>query len=206
MNSTNTNNNVTTNTIVRKAYENTKANLPFILDGSFKKHGNTEGACGSHFIDGWNTQASVEHALFADLTGGNRWREVFRGGNTLIVETAITVGKAVLSATDLDKLAPDTPCRVDQLGAHPTLVSLGEPVPTDVVTAIIEIDGGADPDLKDFPSLKGEPVLATWFPGPSLPPSRPEGCKVGEILTAAEALKRGWRTVSLVEHDDWLSL
>ena len=116
--------------------------------------------------------------------------------NLLIAEAPLPEGMAVTAAVALDELPPDQGCLVKALGAHPTLVTVGMPVPTDVVTAIVELDGGKDSDLSGM-GLALKPVLVTWHPGKALPPSHPHDCAVGDRLTVAEAIEKGWRVATL---------
>lgn len=183
---------------VKEAFKNSKENIGFVLDGAFKKHGNVSGATGSRFVkeEYFKTQEGTEHFLFFDT---QNWEIKEEAGNVTIVQAIIPEGLAVMAAEDLKKLPADQLCKVQQLGAHPTLVTAGEPVPTNKVTCIVEKDAGADPDLKDFPQLTGKPIMATWFPGEPLPPSHPVNCKEGDFLTVSEALQKGWNTVCLAE-------
>jgi hypothetical protein len=190
------------NSLIKAAYENTKAAIGFVLDGCFRKHGNVEGAAGSHFTEGWTTQGGVEHALFADMTAGNAWTEVSRNGNILVAEAKITVGKATINAISIDDLPVSAMLRVESLGPHPTLKLVSgaptEPRETKVVTLIIELDAGKDPDLANMPELSGKAIVASWFPGPALPPSRPAAdTKVGETGSRDTMKGRGWRVACL---------
>jgi len=186
------------NSLIRSAFETTKAAIGFVLDGCFRKHGNVDGASGSHFTEGWSTQGGVEHALFADMTADNAWREVSRSGNNLIAEADIMIGKAVISAISIDDLPEEAMCRVEALGPHPTLKltsgASAEPRETKVITLIVELDASADPDLANMPELAGKPIVASWFPGPALPPSHPDkSCKVGDTYSRNTARWLGWK-------------
>jgi hypothetical protein len=182
---------------VVEAFKNSKKTIPFVLEGAFKKHGNTPDACGSHFIkEGWyRRQEGVEHYLFGDLK--EEWYTTVydEESNLLIAEARIPEGDAVCGATHIMNLPNEQVCYVKSLGDHPTLVTKGEAQPTNLVTAIVYLDGGKDPDLKGM-GLEGKPVLVTWHPGPSLPPSSPHNCEVGDVMTAEEAIDKGWCTVA----------
>lgn len=186
----------TIGSVIAAAFAHSKETIPFVLEGAFNKHGNTPSACGSHFQTGCDTQGGVEHMLFYDLQAEWKATVYDADANLLIAETPIPEGMAVTAAVALDDLPPDQGCLVKSLGAHPTLVTVGMPVDTDVVTAIVELDGDKDPDL-DGMGLEGKPVLVTWHPGKALPPSQPHDCKVGDRLTVAEAIEKGWRVVAL---------
>lgn len=190
-NTTNTNSN---HSLVFQAWKNTKEAIPFVLKGSFDKHYGRD-AQGSRL---WRaprplTQGQLEKILFRDIKS---WTEAGTFPNGKVLEASLPLQlEAELSAAPLEALPPDTRCRVDQLGPHPTLSAVGTAVPTRTITCIVELDAGLDEDLEDFPQLAGKSIIATWFPGPSTPPSRPEGCAVGDTLTAKEAIDKGWKTV-----------
>jgi hypothetical protein len=193
------NNEIDLSLIIKKAYQNSKQKLGFLLDGAFRKHGNTETATGSRFVKpGWfTTQGGVEHLLFADML--NSYEEVSRNGNLLIAKAQLSdmgVELAVTAAVDLSTVDKSATVEVKELGYHPTLTLAGTPVPTQVITLIIELDGGQDPDLAGM-GLEGEPVLVTWHPGEALPPSNPHDCEVGDRMTVAKAIEKGWRTACL---------
>lgn len=186
--------------VIRQAFRNTKQKLGFLLDGAFRKHGNTEEACGSRFITGCTSQGGTEHLLFADML--NEYEEISREGNILIASARLSdmgvgLGSAVTAAVALSTVDKSATVEVKELGYHPTLTLAGTPVPTDTITLIIELDGGQDPDLKGM-GLEGQPVLVTWHPGEALPPSQPHDCEVGDRMTVAEALEKGWRVACLV--------
>lgn len=123
-------------------------------------------------------------------------------GDIIILQADLPKGHAVMAAEDLATVPCGQLVRVDALGHHPTLTKVGhwEPVQTDVVTAIVLLDGAAGPDLAFLEGReKGKPFLVTWYPGPALPPSHPTECEVGDVMTAAEAYTKGWRTVVLAQ-------
>ena len=195
---------------VREAFENSKEFIPFVLNGAFEKHGNTANATGSHFVSGFDNQSETEAALFDVWCEEGRWRIVSGGdvadSGIMICEAQLTDSEfAVYAASPLELLPATTPCKVVSLGNHPTLVTVGSDISrTSVVTAIILMDGGSDPDLAELKDkLDGKPLIVTWFPGEALEPSRPECCAEGEILTAGEALKKGWKVVT---HSDDIQL
>lgn len=188
----------TVNAIIAEAYRHTCDMIPSVLVGAAEKHGNCSSAGGSHFIKGFESQHEIEAEFFDRKMG--EWREVFRSDedNLLIAEMSIDDDIAVLAAAPLEKIPAHQKCVVKALGGHPTLATIGDSVPAKVLTVIIELDGSLDPDL-DGLTEPGKPIIATWFPGKSLPPSRPHDCEVGDILTAAEAISKGWKVASLVD-------
>ena len=187
------------------------------LDAAWKKHGLGSSAS-SHILygdEGYNVDVegelreNFEHLLFiegadADNMGiKGKWRTSFMsaGKNLLIARIDLsnlwTKFSAVLGAVKLEEVPADTVCTVEELGYHPTLTCKGEFKPTTEITVIIELDGYKDADLGDCRyKLKDKPVLVTWFPGRQLPQSNPTDCKVGDVMTAAEAKAHGWNTVS----------
>lgn len=195
----------TVGAIVAEAFKNSKNNISFVLKGAFEKHGNTETATGSHFCkpDWYTKQEGVEHYLFFDMK--DMWKATQLGNNILIAEAQIPEGDAVTAAVALTELPTEQLCKVKALGHHPTLVTMGIPKTTTVVTAIVELDGGKDPDLVGM-DLEGKPVLVTWHPGKALEPSHPTDCNVGDILTVKDALKKGWKVAALEATWDTLDL
>lgn len=183
------------------------------LDGAWAKHGIKSTASSRLVFDGKGKEKEIredfEKLLFVQGTdsehlGANgKWRTSFMSAskNLLIVrfnlDEFVTHFRAVIGAVKIEDVPADTVCTVQELGYHPTLTCKGDFVPTTEITAIIELDGSIDPDLGACRSkLKGEPVLVTWFPGRQLPISNPTDCKVGDVMTAAEAKAKGWATVS----------
>ena len=191
--------------VIAEAFKNSKLNIPFVLDGAFRKHGNTKTACGSRFCkEGcYTTQGGVEHALFYDMQ--REWRVVSEKDNVLIAEVHMPLWEAETAAVKLESLPADRLCKVKALGAHPTLVTFGHPTPTNIVSAVIYMDAGKDPDLEGM-GLDGKPILVTWHPGKALPPSHPTDCEVGDIMTVEDALKKGWRVAALEASQEALDL
>jgi hypothetical protein len=188
------------------------------LDGSWKKHGFHSNA-GSYLQDigydpevvDMSEQEWVEKILFKDSTANYKgethkgeWKiSLFSASKNIailklnLIESEIHGFEAFMNAAALETLPKDQLCKVESLGAHPTLVTNGGAQETAVITVIIELDGSKDPDLgAACHKLKGEPIIATWFPGPRLPISEPHDCEVGDTLTVEEALKKGWKTVA----------
>jgi len=192
---TNTTSSNTLHDLVYRAWQNTKEHISFVLEGAYRKHASPEGA-GSKILNA-PVQGQLEKLLFRDIKS---WTEegTFPNGKILTAALPYTL-EAVMTAAPLEGLDQKIMCEVKELGAHPTLTTRGTAVTTRVVTAVVELNAGEDPDLVDFPQLCGKPILSTWFPGESTPPSHPENCKVGDKLTVKEALEKGWRTVCFVE-------
>lgn len=183
------------------------------MDAAWQKHGFHSNA-GSYLQNvGYDPEATelseqewVEKLLFQDATNKGEWRiSLFSASKNLailkinLLDAGIHGIEAFMNAAALETLPKDQLCKVTALGAHPTLTTKGEAQETTIITAIIELDGSKDADLGDACSkLKGEPIIATWFPGPQLPVSEPHDCAVGDTLTVEEALKKGWKTAAFV--------
>lgn len=188
------------------------------IDGAWEKHG-FNSTSGSYLKNiGYDPdmlelseQEWVEKILFQDSTANYKgethkgdWKiSLFSASKNIailkinLLDAGIHGFEAFMNAAALETLPKDQLCKVESLGAHPTLVTNGESKETAVITVIIELDGSKDTDLGSARhKLKGEPIIATWFPGPRLPVSEPHDCAVGDTLTVEEALKKGWKTVA----------
>lgn len=187
------------------------------LDGAWKKHG-IKSNNSSHIIcDVKGKEKEIrkdfESLLFENATDPEhlgvkgKWRtSIFSATKNIMISRidlsvfGLTSFSAVLGAVKIDDVPADTICTVQELGFHPTLTCKGEFIPTTEITAIIELDGSLDPELgMCCHRLKGEPVIATWFPGRQLPVSNPTDCNVGDTMTAAEAKAKGWNVVSFTK-------
>lgn len=213
------------NDLLYRAYGNTINPNHKISDKLSLKEATLNGAWAKH---GFNSQAGsyiknleydpemlelteqewVENILFEEATARHKsaWKiSFFSASDNLailkvnLLDAGIHGFSAFMNAAALETLPKEQICKVEALGPHPTLTTQGEAQETTVVTVIIELDGSKDPDLGDCcKELEGEPIIATWFPGPRLPVSEPHDCEVGDKLTVEEALKKGWKTVAFV--------
>ena len=111
----------------------------------------------------------------------------------------------VEGALSIDHLPVGGKVKVEALGHHPTLVCIDscgvmlKPSSTKIVTFIVEHSGPEyENDVKELGWPEGLPILATFFPGQPLPPSRPHDCEVGDILTVNEAAEKGWKVVKAI--------
>ena len=113
-----------------------------------------------------------------------------------------TVG--VVGAIDINKCPNGAKVKVESLGHHPSLVMVDDlgvkvsPPSTKVATFVVEVSGDEyEADCKDLNWPKDQPILATFFPGDALPPSKPHDCEEGQELLIREAAELGWKVVKL---------
>jgi hypothetical protein len=210
------------NEIIHSAFINSNKDLKIsneltlkaaTMDAAWKKHGIKSNSSSHIVFDGKGKEKEIredfESMLFIQGTDSEnlgvkgKWKTSFFSASKNLLIARVELDSfwsnfnAMLGATKIENVPEDTVCTVKELGFHPTLTCKGELFYTTEITAIIELDGSKDSDLGEACNrLKGEPVLVTWFPGRQLPTSTPTDCKVGDVMTAAEAKAKGWNTVS----------
>lgn len=162
------------------------------LDAAWSNHG-PDSTNGSWVVP----PASVSGAQdFESLLKQLTWKEVssFPNGRILVAELPEGfVGYcAAIPAADVPE---ETMVRIDLSDPHhPAAIANGEAKETSTITMIIEDKAEEDPDCAAFGATG--PIVATWFPGPSTPPSRPDGIlKDGDVVSVREAMDHGFTTV-----------
>lgn len=125
-----------------------------------------------------------------------KWHEVAAFPNGRILTAELPEGfvghVAAVPASDVPE---ETMVRIDLSDPHhPAAVAEGEAKETSMITVIVEDDAAQDPDCAAFGATG--PIVATWFPGPATPPSRPDGLlKDGDCVPVSEAIEHGFLTV-----------